>query len=237
MNKFAVISHEVPQICDTLTSLEYKLIRTDSVDGFISYEKNHADMQIINIDGKIFVLSACKTLCNSLKNSGFNFDITTNDFTGKYPNNILLNAKKIGSKIIGKIKHLDSTLLDFCTQNDYNLINVNQGYTACSCVNIADKAVITTDPSIYKVLCDSGIDVLKISQKVIRLHGAGEKAEGFIGGASVTLDNNSVLFFGDITKHPDYTKIFDFCTKYDVDIKYIENLELTDIGGAILLNI
>ncbi len=236
MNKLAVISHEVPQICDVLESFGYKLIYTDSVDGFISYEKRHADMQIICIDGKVLVLSACKALCDELENLGVDFDVITDEFDGKYPNNILLNAKKIGNNIIGKTEHLDSSLVDYCTQNNYNLINVNQGYAACSCINVADTAVITTDPSIFKALSDTSIDVLKVSQNGIKLHGAGENTEGLIGGASVTLDDNSILFFGDITKHQDYIPIKEFCKKYNVEIRYINNLKLTDIGGAILLN-
>lgn len=237
MSKIAVISDSIPQICDALKSYGYKLIYSDSVDGFIPYEQNHADMQIINVDSKIFVLSVCKNIRSQLRRLSIDFDITTDEFDGTYPNNILLNAKLIGKNLVGNIKYLDSGLVKHCTENGFNLINVNQGYTACSCVNIADKAVITTDPSIYKALKSVNVDVLKVAQNGIKLHGAGEDTSGFIGGASVTLADSSVLFFGDITKHQDYDSIREFCNKHNVMFRYIKNLGLTDIGGAILLNI
>ncbi|MBQ2971898.1 MAG: hypothetical protein IJE16_05065 [Ruminococcus sp.] len=236
MNKFAVISNAVPQICEKLIELGFKLIYTENVDGFISYERTHADMQCLKIDDTIFILSGCKKLGKSLENIGYNVTYTKNKYSGSYPENILLNTKIIGKNLVGKINCLDETVISYSKKAGYNLIDVNQGYTACSCVKVSGNSVITADNSIYNALKNSEIDVLKISEGSIKLDGAGEKTYGFLGGASAMIDESTLLFFGDITKHPDYTHIDEFCSSKGVDIVYIEDFELTDIGGAILLN-
>ncbi len=236
MDKIAVVSNAVPKICEKLEKLGFKLIYTENVDGFISYEQTHADMQCCVIDNEIFILSSCKRLGKKLKNAGYKVTYTKKVHSGIYPENILLNAKIVGKNLIGKINSIDDTVIDYCKSAGYNLINVNQGYTACSCVKVSENAMITADNSIYKALINSEIDVLKIREKYITLSGAGEETTGFIGGASALIDKNTLLFFGDITTHPDYTLIKNFCNSKGVKVNYIKDLELTDIGGTVLLN-
>ena len=57
---------------------------------------------------------------------------------------------------------------------------------------------------------------------------------GFIGGAGGRIDDNTVIFFGNIEKHPDYISIKEFCAKHSVTIKCLcKNMPLTDIGGIV----
>ncbi len=235
MSKIAVVSKAVPKICKKLEELGFKLIYTENVDGFISYEQTHADMQCCVIDNTTFVLSSCKKLGKSLENFGLNVSYTVNNHSGKYPENILLNIKIVGNNLIGKIKNIDDSIFRYCKRAGYNLIDVNQGYAACSCVKVSNNAIITADNSIYNALKTSEIDILKISEGNIKLHGAGEETYGFIGGASVLIDDKTLLFFGDITKHTDYIRIKTFCNSHNVKIYYIEDLELTDIGGVVFV--
>lgn len=236
MNKIAIISDTEPIICNKFIELGFKLIYTEPVDGFISYEQKHADLQCISVNEKIFILSECKTISKILNTYGFDTISASNKALGKYPHNILLNAKIVGKHIIGKIEHLDKTLKDYCIKENYDFINVNQGYTGCSCLKVDDNSIITSDISIYNALSQTDIEVLKIREGNIKLSGVGEDTYGFIGGASTKINENQVLFFGDIKNHPDYLLIKDFCNARNVGIDYIENFDLTDIGSAILLN-
>ncbi len=236
-DKFAVVSNKVPQISSKLEEFGYKLIDSESVDAFISYEKNHADMQCLAVDDKVFVLNVCKDLYDKFKKIGCNVKYTADQIEGKYPNNIRLNAKIIGKNVICKKEFIDSELKKHLMLNKYNLIDVNQGYASCSCVKVSENAVITADKSICNALENTTIEVLKIQEGHIKLYGAGENTQGFIGGASVLLDKNNLLFFGDITKHPEYQKITYFCNKRNVNIHFIDSIDLTDIGGTTLLNI
>lgn len=236
MNKIAIISNTEPVICKKFIELGYKLIYTEEVDGFISYEKTHADMQCIKINNEIILLSCCKNLRHILKETySINTAYTSRSFSGKYPENILLNVQIIGKYVIGKEDHLDKTLLDRIRKYNFKIINVNQGYAGCSCLKVNDKALITADPSIYNALMNTEIDVLKIAEGYIRLSTAGENTFGFIGGASANLDNNTILFFGDIREHPDYSRITDFCNQHNTSIEYIKDYPITDIGSATLL--
>ncbi len=235
-DKFAVLSNVVPQICSKLEDFGYKLIYTESVDGFISYEKNHADMQCLAVDNKVYVLNTCNKLYNKIKDTGCNVAYTADYIDGSYPNNVKLNAKIIGNKIICKTDSMDSELKRYLKQNNYEFIDVNQGYAACSCVKVSKNSIITADNSIYNALKNTEIEVLKINEGHIKLYGAEKDTYGFIGGASVSLDENNLLFFGDIRKHPDYDLIKSFCYKRDVNVHYIKSLMLTDIGSAVLLN-
>lgn len=235
-DKYAIISDAVPQICEELLKRSYKLIYTDCVDGFISYEQKHADMQCIAVNNAVYVLKECERLINDIKSKcDLNIIKTTADISGKYPHNVLLNAKIIGNYLIGKIDSLDKSLVNNCLEAGYNLINVNQGYAGCSCLKVDDNSLITTDESIYKALENINFDVLKISNENISLFGAKRGECGFIGGASVNL-GNEILFFGDISKHPEFQNIKHFCTARNVKISYIESIPLTDIGGVVLLN-
>ena len=236
-DKFAIVSNVVPEICEALKKRSFKLIYTDRVDEFISYEQTHADMQCFNIGNTVFLLRECTKLIESVaSNTDFKIVQTSNDISCDYPNNILLNAKIIGNNLIGKIDSIDRNLLDFCINRGYKLINVKQGYTACSCLEVDKNSVITTDESIYRTLKEHNIDVLKISNESIVLYGAKRGECGFIGGASVNL-GDEILFFGDITVHPEYRNISDFCINRNIKVSYISDMPLTDVGGTILLNI
>ncbi len=234
-DKLILISDKCKPICDKLSSLGYRLIYTECVDELISYEQKHADMQCICVEDAVFILKNCSNLKNELQK--FTSDIITTEKTanGKYPDNILLNAKIIGKNLIGKKDALDSHLLSFCTERGYNLINVKQGYSGCSILKVTENAVITTDESIYKAISNTDIDVLKISQNGISLYGAKRGEQGLIGGASINL-GNSILFFGNIRNHEDYEKIVNFCSKRNISIEFIGDMELTDTGGGVLLN-
>ena len=235
MNKYILIYDKNKKVCDTLKSLGYKLIYTQCVDGFISYEQNHADMQCILVEDTLFVLSNCTELEKELRNITSNVIKTSKTAHGKYPDNILLNAKVIGKNLIGKIDCLDKNLVEYCVSKGYKLINTKQGYSGCSILKITDNAVITTDENIYKTLKNTDIDVLKISQNNIDLFGSKRGEQGLIGGASINLCD-SVLFFGDITKHEDFQRIKDFCNSKSVNINFIEDISLTDIGSGVMLN-
>ena len=78
---------------------------------------------------------------------------------------------------------------------------------------------------------NDGVDVLVISSGNIVLEGYDY---GFIGGASGKLNDESVIFFGNIKKHPDYRAIKAFLYKHKSNmIIACEDMPLTDIGGIV----
>lgn len=213
--KKLVMSKKIPCFCEELNKFGYEIIPTKKINTFLEPEQYHADMQILCIKNKVITLDDC------IKKPGKN-----------YPENILLNCLYHNNKLYGKLSATDSSVREYCRENNIETVNVNQGYTRCSTLVVNDKAVITADKSIEKGMKNNGVEVLLISAGNIVLEGFDY---GFIGGASFS-DNNTIYFFGDITKHPDYNKIKEFTSKHNSIIEILcKTQPLTDIGGAVLI--
>ncbi len=211
-----IMSDMYPGFCRELSEKGYHIIPTETVDSFHLPEQRHADMQFLKIDGRLFKLSDCeKTVMR------------------KYPNNVLLNCLYHNHRLYGNVKAIDPVVIRYCKEQNIPVENVNQGYSRCSVLPVNDNAVITADRSLQKALVKNGAEVLLIQPGDIRLDGY---PYGFIGGAGFT-DNNTVFFFGNVRKHPDYEKIKVFCNRYNSKIEILCPSEpLTDIGGAVLIN-
>lgn len=229
MNK-AILSDKYPEYADKLNKLGYTVIPSGRVESFIPYERDHADMQCLIIDDTAFVLSVCDKLANALKRS-YNVVLCGDGISGRYPDNVALNAAVVGKYVICKTDALDRIVPEYCRKHGYKLINVRQGYAKCSCAVVSDKALITADMSIYRALNDTNIDVLRIGQGSVTLDGA---EYGFIGGASGYNKSAKTLYFcGNVDTHPDGADIRAFCQKHGTDIVCLSDAELRDIGGII----
>lgn len=224
-----VISDKYPEFIKAIENLGHNTIKAETVKTFHLPEQKHADMQVLPINNDIFILQECEVLKEKLKNKSLHL---CNKNVGKsYPENIILNFLYLNNKLYGKMSAIDDSLLSYCTLNNIERINVNQGYTRCSVLVINDNAVITSDISLKKAFEANGVDVLLISSGSIVLDGFDY---GFIGGASGCLDNNTIIFFGNIKNHPDYNSIKNFCIKYKKNMEILcEHLPLTDIGGMV----
>ena len=226
----AVLSDKYPEYADKLTELGYNVIPTGRIESFIEYERDHADMQCLIIDDTAFVLRRCDILASALKSS-YNVVLCGDNISGRYPDNVALNAAVTGKSVICKADSLDKNVTGYCREHGYELISVRQGYAKCSCAVVSDKALITADMSIYRALSDTGIDTLLIGQGSVRLEGA---EYGFIGGASGYNKAEQTLYFcGNIDTHPDSEVIRAFCKKHGTDIVCLSEGALTDIGGII----
>lgn len=213
--KNLVMSNLYPRFCEELSGFGYNIIPSRKINVFHKPEQYHADMQILKIGNKLFTLESCKKLPEK-----------------NYPGNILLNCLYLNNRLYGKLDCIDETVLQYCAENGIETVNVNQGYARCSSLVTGKNAVITADKSMKKALKINGAEVLLISPGNIVLEGFDY---GFIGGASF-YDNNTVFFFGDVTKHPDYQKIRSFTEENNSKIEILcKSQPLTDIGGAVIV--
>ncbi|MEE1218916.1 MAG: hypothetical protein U0L20_03225 [Ruminococcus sp.] len=229
MNSF-IMSGKYSEFVISLKKQDFDIIPTEPIKTFPLPEQLHADMQILKINNDIFVLNEAQYLINCIKSYG-NINICKNKAGEKYPENVLLNFLYLNNRLYGKETALDPILREYCKNNHIQVVNINQGYSRCSTLVINDYAVITADLSIAKAMKNYGVDVLVISSGNIVLEGYDY---GFIGGASGKLNDESVIFFGNIKKHPDYTAIKAFLYKHKSDmIIACEDMPLTDIGGIV----
>lgn len=224
-----VMSDKYPCFVREIENLGHTVISSDTVDIFPIPEQKHADMQILPINSDIFILNECTALAKKIPNDRL---IYCDKKAGKkYPENILLNFLFLNNTLYGKLSAIDKNLIDFCEENSIKTVNINQGYARCSTLVLNEKALITSDLSIEKALKKDGVEVLLISSGNIILDGYDY---GFIGGASGKIDENTVVFLGNITNHPDYRRIENICENHNTSIKIIcKDMPLTDIGGIV----
>ena len=224
-----VMSDKYPCFVKEIEKLGHTVISSVTVDTFPIPEQKHADMQILPINSDIFILNECTALAKKIPNDRL---IYCDKKAGKkYPENILLNFLFLNNILYGKLSAIDKNLLDYCKENNIRTVNINQGYARCSTLVLNKKAVITSDLSIEKALKKDGVEVLLISSGSIVLDGYDY---GFIGGASGKIEENTIAFFGNVTSHPDYKKIENFCDNHNLSINVIcPYMSLTDIGGMV----
>lgn len=226
-----VMSGIYPEFCKAVRDLGHEVIETGSVEIFHKPERTHADMQLLPLNDKLFILNECEDLALKLPRERLEF--CEGRAGREYPKNILLNCLLLNNILYGKLKFIDKMVIECCSENNIKLVNVNQGYTRCSTLVIGEKAIITSDKSIEKSLKNNGTNVLLISPGNIRLDGYNY---GFIGGCGAKIDNK-IIFFGNIEHHPDYGRIKDFCELYNSKIEVLcKRLPLTDIGGIVKIS-
>ncbi|MBR4890006.1 MAG: hypothetical protein IKU15_01660 [Clostridia bacterium] len=145
-----------------------------------------------------------------------------------YPFDIAYNVLISEKNAMANFKYTDPVLKDVLVKKGFRLIDINQGYAACSSAAFAG-GIITSDPSVISACKKNEIDVLEIEKGEVELKGYDY---GFIGGASGYV-SQKLLFFGDILWHSNYTKIKGFLSDKKIEYDYIENFPLTDVGTII----
>ena len=144
----------------------------------------------------------------------------------KYPEDIGLNVLVVDKKIFANLKNTAKEIIDFANENGYRLINVNQGYAACSTLALNGGA-ITSDISTHNALLKEGINSLLISTNGINLPGYNC---GFFGGATGVYDDK-IYVFGSLKSLPDNEKIFNFISELNYKVVEILPEEVYDFGG------
>lgn len=229
-NRLVLISSEDKSITDKIQALGIQIIESNVISELRLNEQRHADMQMLVINDTAFIP---KNICSfkSVLKPYFNEIIVCNKLYGDYPANISLNVALVGNYLFCKEDSLAIEVREYCKNNGIEIVNVKQGYTKCSTLIVNENAIITADTGIHRKALDKNINSLLITPGFINLNNADY---GFIGGCSGKI-GEYVLFFGDITKHPDAEKICDFITKNGCKYISLISTQLNDIGGFVVI--
>lgn len=142
-----------------------------------------------------------------------------------YPKDVPLNAFSFKNYFIHNLKFTDKVLLDYYKNSGYEMIDIKQGYTKCSCL-VTEDFIITSDGGIYESLKDF-IPIYKIKHGEIRLQNFNY---GFIGGASGVL-GKKIFFTGDLSHHSSHEEILKIIKKYNYEIEILSKDLIEDFGS------
>lgn len=234
MNKISENADKCPQtviigkhekVIEKLAGKGVRCLILEDNDDIDSCVRNHADMAAHKLpDGRILLDRRQQRAAEEIRNLGYKVIFTEENISGAYPNDVLLNAARVGETVICNEKYISREIISSST----GIIDVRQGYAKCSICEVSENAFITDDIGIFRK-CAENFDVLLIKKGDITLSG---QNYGFIGGASAKI-GDKVFFFGSLDTHRDGEKIKAFLYKYGIAYECLFDGNLTDIGSAI----
>jgi radical SAM superfamily enzyme len=199
-------------------------------DRFDSRISSHPDLVISIIDDTLVIdENASVNLYKQLDALGVPYVMGNARLSAVYPQDIAYNAVITKDFLIHKLDYTNSLLFMHSKNTNKKLIHVKQGYTKCSTVVVKDDTLITSDQGIYKATKDF-MNVLLIHPGHVFLDGYDF---GFLGGASASFED-TVVFHGDLSKHPDFLKIVSFMEAAQKKLHYFKGFPLTDIGSILI---
>lgn len=229
--KHCVISENAEKAINFLNNIGIETLLVKASDKLETEISSHADLQFSYLSYKSALISPNQTLLiERLKESGCRVEEAEFEPFSPYPNDILLNHVFLNDCFIAKLNSTSEKALNFSENNNYKLVNTKQGYSKCSICIINEKAIITEDTGITRLLKKSQINILTIEPGFIKLS---NDHFGFLGGASGKISKNEIFFNGNIEEHPSYNEIKSFLELYNVKPIYDKSYKLTDIGSIL----
>ncbi len=187
----------------------------------------HPDLILSIIDGNLLIdAKAPSSLFQQLEKYQIPYILSHCELSATYPKDIAYNAVITKDYLIHNLEHTNPIILQHCNNTKKDSISVKQGYTKCSTVVVNDNSLITSDGGIFRN-CKNDLNVLAITEGHVLLEGF---ETGFLGGASGLIDD-TVVFHGDLSRHPDFVIIKEFIERSGKQVHYFEGFVLTDIGS------
>lgn len=156
-----------------------------------------------------------------------------------YPQTCLYNAITFNRFLIGRAASLDPQVIMTAKKSNFEILDVNQGYSRCNCFTVGDHVLVTSDLGIAKVVSKKnqvlGLDckVLYCDPKAIQLNSF---SHGFVGGATWELDQGTRYFYGDVRQLTIWPELKAVLHQFDVKPVYIKDKPLEDVGSAIAIH-
>ena len=169
----------------------------------------HPDMLTAKIGRSLLIHEEYREGRAVLERIGIPYLLSRAPVGERYPEDIRLNCLAAQTFFISNEKYISREALMLADREGLIRIHVKQGYAKCSCA-CAGNAIATMDSGIAKAVRRAGRSVLLLEPSRI---GIEHYDTGFIGGASVLLDERTVGFFGEIEDFPGYSALAAFFWK------------------------
>lgn len=196
--------------------------------------RSHPDIYCMQFSpDTLIVAPSAKDFFDALSlRAGFKVVRGDKDPSGEYPGTAGFNALRCGEYLIHNFGITDKIVLEKAYEHKLKLIKVKQGYSKCSCIPVAEKAIITSDKAIAGIIDTQGFDVLYVDPEDIALPSCDY---GFIGGASGVQGEDSVFFCGDLREHRKFREILRFLEEHNVEACWVPGAALFDCGGLFFI--
>lgn len=200
-------------------------------DRFDPRISSHPDLVLAILDNILVIDEhAHRSIFQQLEDLRVPYVTTSPELAALYPLDVAYNAVITRDYFLHKLEATNPLLLLHSRRSGKNLIPVKQGYTKCSTVVVNDTTLITSDRGIYHA-AKNDMNLLLVEPGHVLLPGFDL---GFLGGTSGLLED-TVIFHGDLSKHPDFLRIKDFLDEAGKELHYFEEFPLTDIGSILVL--
>ncbi len=222
-------------IVKSLESLNIQVVKTIKCEELQEGIAYHPDMVIHPINHKMIIVApnVFDYYEDIFSRKGIIVKKGEKELCRNYPDDIAYNVGRLNNYAIHNFKYTDEKLKWYLKKEGIELIDVKQGYSKCSLAVIDEESGMTSDKIIFELLSKKGLDILFIESGHISLEGYNY---GFIGGCTGSYSKKQVFLTGKLSKHPDSEKILCFFNKRIVEIIYLSDDEIVDLGTIITLN-
>lgn len=212
---------------ELLNSKNIEYIKSVDNEKFNKNYNDHIDISVLKIDDEIYIEdSVFEYYSEFLKE----FRLKRICVSGFKNSEVVLNIAKNDKYFFHNEKFTTNEIFEKLSLNR-KYIKVNQGYANCSMICFKNH-IITSDEGIYKTLKNEKINVEFVTTDGIILNGY---KNGFIGGTCGFVSDDTLLFYGDVTKYKDYDIIKHIADEENVKIIFPKDEEFVDLGGIISL--
>lgn len=221
-----IISHKSKkEFTDFLDFKNIKYLKTIDNPNLDKRISDHPDLSLFKLDDKNLIVD--KNVYEYYKKNIKNINIIKGEEVSKnYPYDALYNIVKFKKFYI----HNDFTEKNiklFFEERNIKHLFIKQGYSRCSML-VFNENILTSDMGIFKKLKNI-LPVTLLKEEKIRIDGFDQ---GFLGGCFGKIDENTILFNGNIERLNSYDIIKNIVYKEKLNLLYPDT-NLVDTGSLI----
>jgi len=234
-DKIAIVDYRMDEkIIEQLNHYCSEIIKTRPHPNLMEPVNGHPDMVMMQYDHRTLIVcpEEYEYYLGKLSTKGIRVIEGTNRLNRDYPLDIPYNAIRIENIIFHYGAYTDEMVVERADIDKLLRVDVKQGYTKCSVINMQNHGIITADRQIAKIANSCGVDSLLVSAGHVGLNGFDY---GFIGGASGYHDGRLFLT-GTLDYHPECDAISVFIESKGIKLVYLSNNPIYDYGTIIILN-
>ena len=205
----------------------YKLGKSDNMCGELAY---HPDMLINNYRAGCWICEFnAKYIPEDFPMRSM-FVESESELGDLYPYDCMFNNFRLQDTLYTGM-YCDHLIESYAAYDDKLICRVRQNYVKCSCVIVTERAVITSDKYLGKMLRQRGNAVLQLpDDDDVKLD---NMSHGLLGGCAAKLSENLLAFTGNLHTYKYGDEIIEFCNQFKVEAFSLSSKHMYDYGGIL----